>query len=93
MIQVTLPIEDSFLVICPVCYDVWARLTGTDTSMWYHRYVPCVAHPEACFPYGCWIAGTLLELDLETKLIDVLPEPLIRREFELTLSSLPQEPA
>lgn len=87
MIEAVLPTEDSFLIICPLCYDVWARLKGSDVSHWLHRYVPCIDHPQAAFPYGCWLAGSLLELDLQTQLFDVLPEPLLRREFELTMQS------
>lgn len=85
MIQLTTSLSSSFLIICPHCFDCWARLEGSDPSFWWHRYIPCVDHPEAAFPYGCWIAGSLLELDLKTTLFDVLPEDMIRREFELAI--------
>ena len=85
MIQAQLPIPQSILVICPWCADCWARLEGTDTTQWAHRYVPCTHHPQACFAYGCDIAGCLAEAELN--LIESLPPDLLRREFELTLSN------
>jgi hypothetical protein len=87
MIQASIPCRDSFLIICPWCFDAWARLEGRERH-WLHRYVPCYEHPQALFPYGCFLAGSLLELDLQTRLLDMLPQDLIRREFELTMSSL-----
>lgn len=85
VIQLSIPIPSSFLIICPQCFDCWARLEGLDQSFWWHRYIPCTDHPQSAFPYGCWIAGSLLELDQNTTLFDVLPEDLIRREFELII--------
>ena len=78
MIQLTLPIPDSYLVICPQCFDVWARLSGQDTSFWWHRYVPCEQHSAPA--YGFKTPGSLLDAE---DLIDVLPEELLRREFDL----------
>jgi hypothetical protein len=88
VIQRDLPILDSFLILCPWCGDCWAKLRGTDTTHWWHRYVPCLDHPQAAFVYGCWLEGSLLELDLSLRLFDVLPEDLLRREFDLTMSKL-----
>jgi hypothetical protein len=85
MIQVDLPREDSLLVICPQCFDIWARLSGRDTTFWWHRYVPCEVHPQSCFPYGCQVAGSLLDAELD--LISVLPPELLEREFLLTIQA------
>jgi len=89
MIQARLPIPQSILVICPWCYDVWARLEGNDHETWAHRYVPCTLHPQAAFAYGCDFAGCLCEADLN--LVESLPLNLLKREFELTLSNSTKE--
>jgi len=85
MIQATLT-EDSILILCPQCFDCWARLPGRDTSYWRHRYIPCAKHPQAAFAYGCDVSGSLLEL--EDLSLDSLPLKLLSREFRLTMSNL-----
>lgn len=84
MIQLNLPTEKSYLVICPWCFDCWARIEGEDISFWQHRYVPCLHHPQAAAAYGIEISGSLIEA--EPELIDVLPAELITREFKLWLN-------
>jgi hypothetical protein len=84
LIQVTLPIDDSYLVICPWCYDAWARLVGQQATFW-HRYVPCEKHPQVAAEYGCQVAGSLL--DAEESLLDALPADLLQYEFELHIKS------
>jgi hypothetical protein len=90
VIQLLIDKPRSFVVICPWCGDCWARLVGREQPFFDHRYVPCEIHPEANFPYGVDLAGSLLEVDLELTLDD-LPEELIKREFQLTMSNLPTE--
>lgn len=86
MIQVALSCEDSFLLICPQCFDCWARLAGTNTSHWWHRYVPCEKHTFDSAAYGAKLGGSLLEAgDLP---IDSLPTLLIERELSLYLGDL-----
>ena len=83
MIQALLTTEDSFLLICPQCFDCWARLKGTNSSHWWHRYVPCEQHTFACSAYGAKLGGSLLEAgDLP---LDSLPPVLIQCELTLYL--------
>jgi hypothetical protein len=84
MIEVPLAIEDSFLLICPQCFDCWARLVGSDQSHWWHRYVPCLAHTKECEAYGSKLGGSLLEADSKITL-DLLPPALIDHECRLLL--------
>lgn len=86
MIQVSLTTQDSFLLICPQCFDCWARLKGTDAAHWWHRYVPCEEHTFACSSYGAKLGGSLLEAgDLQ---IEALPSALLSRELTLYLQDL-----
>jgi hypothetical protein len=90
MIQLLLPQPRSFLIICPWCFDCWARLVGKEEpKIFDHLYIPCIDHPQACHPYGIKIAGSILEA-LELTLDD-LPAEVIKREFQLTMSNLSQE--
>jgi hypothetical protein len=84
MISASLPTSESFLLVCPQCWDCWARLEGLAQDHWWHRYVPCSLHPQACHPYGSWIAGSLLEVPELS--IEILPPDLIAREFDLTIN-------
>jgi hypothetical protein len=84
MIQLSVGQEQSYLILCPHCFDIVARVTGTSPYYW-HRYVPCETHDEASYPYGCRVAGSLIEA--EPTLIDLLPDDLLLREFNLTLAS------
>jgi hypothetical protein len=88
VIQSRVNTSRSLLVICPGCGDVWARLEGTqEPRFWDHRYVPCQGCPDASFPYGGRIPGSLCEaLDPGDELS--IPDNLIPREFELTMSNL-----
>jgi hypothetical protein len=88
VIQVLLSIPFSYLVICPGCFDIWARIQGDDHEYWRHRYVPCERHADAAFPYGCRLAGSLLELPQEELPLEALPQALLEREFTLTMSNL-----
>lgn len=81
MLQIQLPLPDSYLVLCPWCGDCWARITGSDTTHWWHRYVPCEAHPQASSAYGWKLAGSLLDTD--EPLLDLLSPELLTREFNL----------
>jgi len=81
MIQFKLEIEESYLVICPWCFDCWARIEGQDPSFFQHRYVPCLHHPQAAAAYGVEVCGSLVEA--EPGLINFLPPDLIQREFKL----------
>lgn len=86
MIQVALTCQDSFLLICPQCFDCWARLVGTITDHWWHRYVPCEKHTFQADAYGAKLGGSLLEAgDLP---IDSLPTLLIERELKLYIGEL-----
>jgi hypothetical protein len=85
MIECKLELPDSYLVICPWCFDIWARLIGADSSFWWHRYVPCTQHPQASSVYGWALAGSLLETD--EPLIDCLPPDLLAREFYLAVEN------
>ena len=75
---------ESYLVICPWCYDAWARIKGTE-DWFHHRYVPCVDHPQVAATYGCLVAGSLV--DAEETLLDALPANLLQREFDLHVAS------
>lgn len=87
MIQLSISTQSSYLVLCPWCGDCWARLVGSDTSMWFHRHVPCERDSAAAFAYGCLVGGSLLEVG-DPELLDQLPKPLLLREFQLTMNSL-----
>lgn len=86
MIHATLNSPNSYLLLCPGCGDCWAKLAGTDQRFWWHRYVPCELCPEASFPYGGRLPGSLLEA--ENDLINCLTPDLLTREFMLTMSSI-----
>jgi hypothetical protein len=86
VIEVLLQTPDSYLLICPQCFDCWARLKGTDYSHWWHRYVPCEAHTLGGVAYGAKLGGSLLEAgDLS---IDALNPFMIKRELSLYLKEL-----
>jgi hypothetical protein len=84
MIQIALQINDSFLLICPQCFDCWARLSGFDQSHWWHRYVPCTQHTRECEAYGGKLGGSLLEADPQITL-DCLPPASIAKEFRILM--------
>lgn len=84
MIQVDLKIPDSFLLICPQCFDCWARLKGTDSNHWWHRYVPCLDHTFRADAYGGKLGGSLLEAD-EAVNLTTLPPELLSQELSLYL--------
>lgn len=86
MLHLSLPCPEGYIVICPWCFDCWARLEGQDPEFFFHRYVPCRRHPQANHPYGCRVHGSLLEA--EEKLLDLFPVEMLQQEFLLTLSSL-----
>lgn len=87
MIQVDLPIDWGIIIICPQCFDVWGRVAGVNPIYW-HRYVPCEGHEGAA--YGSSIPGGLL--DAEASLLDLLPDDLLKREFNLTLQASTRNP-
>ena len=82
MIQISLPTFDSYLVLCPHCWDCWARLRG-ESEFFQHRYVPCAQHQAQAQAWGSRIGGSLLEAEAE--LLDHLPLLLIVRELQLHL--------
>jgi hypothetical protein len=86
MIDLCLSVPNSFLILCPGCWDCWARVSGEDTRYWMHRYVPCEACPEASFPYGGRLAGSLVEA--EEAILSALPPEFLRREFDLYLGEI-----
>ena len=89
MIQVTTKSESSYLLICPVCFDCWARIEGS-LRIFYHRYVCCEDHSATA--YGYHPAGCLLEVEeCDVTLLDSLPPELIEREFNLYLRSYNSE--
>lgn len=84
--------------VCPFCVRVWANISKGDslaaaTQDWHRpEGVPC----ELCESVEHHIAGSILEYSitfngLDLDLLDALPEPLLRREFELTLKAFEQQ--
>lgn len=82
----------SAILVCPICFDVWARLDMDGQPFHEARSAPCHVHPEACHPDLRPVAGSLLDNctcnGYDYELLAALPEPLLRREFSLTMSSL-----
>ena len=85
----------SGLMVCPVCKKIWAELsleTGEYKLFHEARSIPCEKHPEACHPDLRPVAGSLLDNPTangyDTGLLEALPEPLLEREFRLTMSSI-----
>jgi hypothetical protein len=85
----------SGLMVCPICRKIWATLsleTGEYKLFHEARTIPCEKHPEACHPDLRPVAGSLLDNftanGYDGPLLDELPEPLVRREFELHMKSL-----
>lgn len=82
----------SQLLVCPTCYEVWAKLLWIDDRIARPQLAPCVkcpSIPDNSQPYR----GSLLPFDLfghtgyNQSLLEALPEMLLRREFNLTLEA------
>ena len=81
---------DNTLLVCPACQRSWASLAYTDRRAWLYPY------PAFCrdCPFEDWRKGVpgsvLLNYGLghtlDTELLERLPEPLLRREFDLHLA-------
>lgn len=81
----------SGLLICPICLKTWARLTLDGIDFHEARTAPCQAHSAACHPDLRPVAGSLLDNPTingyDSVMLDVLPEQLLRREFDLHLKA------
>ena len=84
MLSFNLPTFDSYLILCPHCWDCWARIQG-DSEFFQHRYVPCSNHTAQAQAWGSRIGGSILEAE---DLLDQLPDLLIIREFQLHLKEI-----
>lgn len=81
----------SGLLVCPLCKEIWCRLSMEGCEFHEARNAPCAQHPDACHPDLRPVAGSLLDNltinGYDTALLQALPEALLRREFDLTLRS------
>lgn len=71
---------------CPFCGDIWARVVLYDSAgrqaFLEPERVSCETHPDD------WnVAGSLLAPGL-TALLDLLPKPLVQREFAIHLRKI-----
>ena len=86
----------SRLFVCPCCHEVWAKVIREDQSPARPEMVSCgemstcqwtdeltAMVPGSLLDYGVTLPG-MIDFDL----LDILPEPLLRREFDLTLKAL-----
>lgn len=74
---------------CPHCGDVWGRIAVLDSAgrqmPLYPITVACSQHPDSWNVPGSMLAGDLGEL------LPLLPEPILRREFEIHLQKAERE--
>jgi len=87
------------MMVCPYCGRTWATLSWQDQSSVFEprevRGFPCELcsslEPQTLHPDLRPVGGSLLDNHTvggyNVALLEALPEPLLRREFELTLSS------
>ena len=84
MIQLQIKGE-SYLCLCPVCGDCWARLQGDSQDFFWHSHLPCERHSTGRYHFN----GCLLEIqETNLDLLDQLPPDLITREFRLHMEHL-----
>ena len=84
--------------ICPICLKQWAVLHfegDPETTPRAAYCAKCQPLPEiaqfrgrVCIPGSIFGSGTY---NIDLPLLEVLPEPLLRREFELTLRQMEVE--
>lgn len=76
-----------YAMFCPECGEIWARMPvdGVHTSNWW-RIIGgnCERHPG---PSRFVVAGSLM-MEWEKELQEILPDGVIRREFELHMELL-----
>jgi hypothetical protein len=75
---------ESYLLLCPVCGDCWARIQGASPDHFWHRYITCEPHAFQGDRYT--VSASLLEVEwADNELLDQLPPELVEREFKLHL--------
>lgn len=81
---------ENSLLVCPACQRAWASLSYLDRRQWHY---PIPAFCVDC-PFEDWrgnIPGSLLlnygyGHTYDTELLERMPEPLLRREFNIHLA-------
>jgi hypothetical protein len=73
-----------YAMFCPSCGDLWARMPvdGVTTLNWWRIIGGCCEKCQPASPYV--LAGSLI-MNWEPDLQKILPEAVVRREFELHL--------
>lgn len=75
-------------IVCPICLQVWARMPIISNSIFYSlEGISCINCGRSTWRNP--VPGSLLDStmtnDIDWSLIELLPEPLLRREFLLHL--------
>jgi hypothetical protein len=88
------PYEKGFPVysgafICPVCLHRWAELAVEGEFLWELRAVHCIEHTAGLHPDINPVPGSIIDNfttgGYDGGLLDILPDALVQREFELHL--------
>lgn len=67
-------------MFCPLCGQIWMRVSGGDAESWYSIRAECLSHGGTLFPHFNWYGG-------EWGREDLLKNPsLLRREFEAQMA-------
>jgi hypothetical protein len=78
----------SCVEVCPTCLRLWAKIHVESTSWFYAESLPCENCPWPWQNRGT--TGSLLHLDAArgpVQLLDILPRPLVEREFRVHMKS------
>ena len=87
----------SGVMVCPICLQTWAALQMEGQAVFQPRAVSCAA-PCLYWSEFSAVPGSLIEAPtfwdgVDWELLDLLPEELLRREFNLTLKAAELWPA
>ena len=85
----------SKILICPICLELWAKITLAGDHFWCAHSIPCVAHPSGFHRDLRPVPGSILDMasapGIDEPLLSSLPVELLRREFNLHIKALNYE--
>ena len=85
----------SVLHVCPLCRKTWATLTVEGEEIWIPQFSPCercVYSKPSVLKHvpGSILGNNIISMTgIDWGLLEVLPDILLRREFDLLLRSCP----